>query len=207
MGVKAILGTKVGMTQIFTDDGNVVPVTVISVGPCTIIRKGEKSVQVGYREVAPEAVKRLLNQPMRMSFEKAGTKPFRFVRSLPADELEAIEPLTEINVSMFKEGDSVTVTGTSKGKGFAGAMKRHNFNGANTTHGQSDRARATGSMGTATDMARTIKGKKLPGHMGNVRRTIKGLKVVKIDEKQNLLLVRGSIPGATNGLVIVRQQA
>ena len=207
MGVKAILGTKVGMTQIFTDDGNVVPVTVISVGPCTIIRKGVNSVQVGYREIDSKNVKRLLNQPMRIAFEKAGTKPFRFVRSLPADELEAVEPLTEINVSMFKEGDSVTVTGTSKGKGFAGAMKRHNFNGANTTHGQSDRARATGSMGTATDMARTIKGKKLPGHMGNVRRTIKGLKVVKIDEKKNLLLVRGSIPGATNGLVIVRQQA
>ena len=207
MGVKAILGTKVGMTQIFTDDGNVVPVTVISVGPCTIIRKGVNCVQVGYREIDSKNVKRLLNNPMRIAFEKAGTKPFRFVRSLPADELEAVEPLTEINVSMFKEGDSVTVTGTSKGKGFAGAMKRHNFNGANTTHGQSDRARATGSMGTATDMARTIKGKKLPGHMGNVRRTIKGLKVVKIDEKQNLLLVRGSIPGATNGLVIVRQQA
>lgn len=207
MGVKAILGTKVGMTQIFTDDGNVVPVTVISVGPCTIIRKSVNSVQVGYREVPSDRAEKLMNKPMRMAFEKAGTKPFRFVRSLPADELEAIEPLTEINVSMFKEGDSVTVTGTSKGKGFAGAMKRHNFNGANTTHGQSDRARATGSMGTATDMARTIKGKKLPGHMGNVRRTIKGLKVVKIDEKKNLLLVRGSIPGATNGLVIVRQQA
>ncbi len=207
MGVKAILGTKVGMTQIFTDDGNVVPVTVISVGPCTIIRKGENSVQVGYREVAPERVKKLLNQPMRMSFEKAGTKPFRFVRSLPADGLEAIEPLSEINVSMFKEGDSVIVTGTSKGKGFSGAMKRHNFGGAMTTHGQSDRQRATGSMGTATDMARTIKGKKLPGQFGNVRRTIKGLKVVKIDEQKNLLLVRGSIPGAANGLVIVRQQA
>jgi len=207
MGVKAILGTKVGMTQIFTDDGNVVPVTVISVGPCTIIRKSVNSVQVGYREVPSDRAEKLMNKPMRMAFEKAGTKPFRFVRSLPADELEAIEPLTEINVSMFKEGDSVTVTGTSKGKGFAGAMKRHNFNGANTTHGQSDRARATGSMGTATDMARTIKGKKLPGQFGNVRRTIKGLKVVKIDEKKNLLLVRGSIPGATNGLVIVRQQA
>ena len=207
MGVKAILGTKVGMTQIFTDDGNVVPVTVISVGPCTIIRKSNNSVQVGYREVPSDRAEKLMNRPMRMTFEKAGTKPFRFVRSLPADELEAIEPLTEINVSMFKEGDSVTVTGTSKGKGFAGAMKRHNFNGANTTHGQSDRARATGSMGTATDMARTIKGKKLPGQFGNVRRTIKGLKVVKIDEKKNLLLVRGSIPGATNGLVIVRQQA
>ena len=108
---------------------------------------------------------------------------------------------------MFKEGDSVIVTGTSKGKGFAGAMKRHNFGGAMTTHGQSDRQRATGSMGTATDMARTIKGKKLPGQFGNVRRTIKGLKVVKIDEQKNLLLVRGSIPGAANGLVIVRQQA
>ena len=207
MGVKAILGTKVGMTQIFTDDGNVVPVTVISVGPCTIIRKSNNSVQVGYREVPSDRAEKLMNRPMRMTFEKAGTKPFRFVRSLPADELEAIEPLTEINVSMFKEGDSVIVTGTSKGKGFSGAMKRHNINGANTTHGQSDRARATGSMGTATDMARTIKGKKLPGHMGNVRRTIKGLKVVKVDEKKNLLLVRGSIPGATNGLVIVRQQA
>lgn len=207
MGVKAILGTKVGMTQIFTDDGNVVPVTVISVGPCTIIRKGENSVQVGYREVAAERVKKVLNNPMRVAFEKAGTKPFRFVRSLPADGLESIEPLSEINVSMFKEGDSVIVTGTSKGKGFSGAMKRHGFGGACTTHGQSDRQRATGSMGTATDMARTIKGKKLPGQYGNVRRTIKGLKVVKIDEQKNLLLVRGSIPGAANGLVIVRQQA
>lgn len=207
MSVKAILGTKVGMTQIFTDDGNVVPVTVISAGPCTIIRKGENSVQVGYREVSPEAVKRLLNKPMCVSFEKAGVKPFRFVRNLPADELESIEALTDINVSMFKEGDSVAVTGTSKGKGFSGAMERHNFNGACQTHGQSDRTRATGSMGTATDMARTIKGKKLPGQFGNVRRTVKGLKVVKVDEQKNLLLVRGSIPGSANGLVMIRKQA
>ncbi|MDD3000484.1 MAG: 50S ribosomal protein L3, partial [Candidatus Riflebacteria bacterium] len=188
-------------------DGNVVPVTVISAGPCTIIRKGENSVQVGYREIRPEAVKRLLNKPMRMSFEKAGVKPFRFVRCLPADELESIEALTDINVSMFKEGDSVSITGTSKGKGFSGAMERHNFNGQKTTHGQSDRARATGSMGSGTNMARTIKGKKLPGQLGNVRRTIKGLKVVKVDEQKNLILVRGSIPGAANGLVIIRQQA
>lgn len=207
MGVKAILGTKVGMTQIFTEDGNVVPVTVISAGPCTIIRKGENSVQVGYREIRPEAVKRLLNKPMRMSFEKSGVKPFRFVRSLPADELESIEALTDINVSMFKEGDSVSVTGTSKGKGFSGAMERHHFNGQNTTHGQSDRTRATGSMGTGTNMSRTLKGKKLPGQFGNVRRTVKGLKVVKVDEQKNLILVRGSIPGAANGLVIIRQQA
>lgn len=207
MGVKAILGTKVGMTQIFTDDGNVVPVTVISAGPCTIIRKGDKSVQVGYREIRPEAVKRLLNRPLRMSFEKAGVKPFRFVRCLPADELEGIEPNTEINVSMFKEGDQVSVTGTSKGKGFSGAMERHHFSGQPMTHGASDRSRATGSMGTATNMARTIKGKKLPGQLGNVKRTVKGLKIVKIDEQKNLLLVKGSIPGSSNGLVIVRYQA
>ncbi|MBU1106930.1 MAG: 50S ribosomal protein L3 [Candidatus Riflebacteria bacterium] len=207
MGVKAILGTKVGMTQIFTDDGNVVPVTVISVGPCTIIRKSDSSVQVGYREIRPEAVKRLLNKPLRMSFEKAGVKPFRFVRTLPADELEGIEPNTEINVSMFKEGDQVSVTGTSKGKGFSGAMERHNFSGAMTTHGQSDRARATGSCGSGTQASRTWKGKKLPGQMGNVRKTVKGLKIVKVDEQKNLLLVKGSIPGAANGLVIIRRQA
>ncbi|HAE39085.1 MAG TPA: 50S ribosomal protein L3 [Candidatus Riflebacteria bacterium] len=207
MGVKAILGTKVGMTQIFTDDGNVVPVTVISAGPCTIIRKGDSSVQVGYREIRPEAVKRLLNKPLRMSFEKAGVKPFRFVRSLPADELEGIEPNTEINVSMFKEGDQVCVTGTSKGKGFSGAMERHNFNGAQMTHGQSDRARATGSCGSGTQASRTWKGKRLPGQMGNVRKTVKGLKIVKVDEQKNLLLVKGSIPGASNGLVIIRHQA
>jgi large subunit ribosomal protein L3 len=189
MGVKAILGTKVGMTQIFTDDGKVVPVTVISAGPCTVIRKSDRAVQVGYREIRAEAVKRLLNKPLRMSFEKAGVKPFRFVRSLPADELEGIEPNTEINVSMFKEGDVISVTGTSKGKGFSGAMERHNFNGS------------------GTNAARTWKGKKLPGQYGNVRRTVRGLKVVKVDEQKNLLLVKGSVPGAANGLVVVKHQA
>lgn len=207
MGVKAILGTKVGMTQIFTDEGNVVPVTVISAGPCTIIRKSDKAVQVGYREIRPEAVKRLLNRPLRMSFEKAGVKPFRFVRSLPADELESIEPNTEINVSMFKEGDIISVTGTSKGKGFSGAMERHNFNGQPMTHGASDYSRATGSTGSGTNMSRTMKGKKLPGQYGNVKRTVRGLKVVKVDEQKNLLLVKGSIPGSANGLVVIKHQA
>ncbi len=205
MGVKAILGTKVGMTQIFTEEGNVVPVTVISAGPCTIIRKTDKAVQVGYREIRPEAVKRLLNRPQRMSFEKAGVKPFKFVRSLPADELDSVEPNTEINVTMFNEGDKVHVTGTSKGKGFSGCMERHNFNGQPLTHGASDYVRAPGSVGSGTNAARTWKGKKLPGQYGNVRCTVKGLQIVKVDEQKNLLLVKGSIPGAKNGLVIVRQ--
>ncbi len=207
MSVKAILGTKIGMTQIFTEDGNAIPVTVISAGPCTIIRKGENSVQVGYSEIRPEAVKRLLNRPMRMSFEKAGVKPFRYVRNLPADELESIEALTTIDVTMFKEGDTVSVSGTSKGKGFSGAIERHNFKKQNTTHGQTDRTRAVGSLGPGTHIGKVIKGKKLPGQHGNVKRTVKGLKVVKVDEQKNLLLVKGSIPGAANGLVVVRHQA
>ncbi|NLM16248.1 MAG: 50S ribosomal protein L3 [Candidatus Riflebacteria bacterium] len=207
MSVKAILGTKIGMTQIFTDEGTVVPVTVISAGPCTVISKGEKNVQVGYREIRPEAVKRLLNRPERMAFEKAGVKPFRYVRSLPADELDSIETQSEINVAMFKEGDKVSVTGTSKGKGFSGVMRRHNFAGQQITHGQTDRSRAVGSIGTATDMARVIKGKKMPGQYGNVKRTVRGLQVVKVDEEKNLLLVRGSIPGAKNGLVVIKHQA
>ncbi|MBF0500099.1 MAG: 50S ribosomal protein L3 [Candidatus Riflebacteria bacterium] len=204
MAVKALLGTKVGMTQIFTDTGDVVPVTVISAGPCTIIRKEDKAVQVGYREIRKEAVERLLNKPLRMMFEKAGVKPFRFVRSLPADDLDNVQAQTEINVTMFKTGDMVDVVGTSKGKGFSGAMERHHFNGQPNTHGCSDRQRCTGSTGSGTEASRTWKGKRLPGHMGDVRRTVKGLKVVKVDEQKNLILVSGSIPGANKGLVIIR---
>jgi large subunit ribosomal protein L3 len=205
MGLKALLGTKVGMTQIFAENGEVIPVTVISAGPCTVIRKGEKKVEVGYREIRKEAVNRLLNKPLRLFFEKSGVKPFRVVRSLPADDIDGIEPNTEINVSMFKEGDMVHVTGTSKGKGFSGAMERHHFNGQQVTHGQSDRTRATGSTGSGQEASRTWKGKRLPGQLGNARSTVRGLKVVKVDEQKNILLVRGAIPGARNGLVLIRQ--
>jgi len=205
MGVKSLLGTKLGMTQIFADNGDVYPVTVISAGPCTVIRKNDKAVQVGYREIQKEAVKRLLNKPLQMMFEKAGVKPFRVVRSLPVEGSDEIEPNTEIKVSMFKEGEKVDIIGTSKGKGFSGAMERHNFNGGPQTHGQSDRQRCTGSTGSGTEASRTWKGKRLPGQLGNVRKTVKGLKIIKVDEEKNLLLVRGAIPGANNGLVIIRR--
>lgn len=205
MAVNAILGTKIGMTQIFSETGDIIPVTVISAGPCTVIRKGEKAIQVGYREINKDAVARLLNKPLRMMFEKAGVKPFRIVRCIPAGDISALETNTEITVSMFKAGDMVDVIGTSKGKGFAGAMKRHNFGGGPVTHGQSDRTRCTGSTGSGQEASRTWKGKKLPGQMGNVRKTIKGLRIVKVDEQKHILLVRGSIPGAKNGLVIIRQ--
>ncbi|MBF0546453.1 MAG: 50S ribosomal protein L3 [Candidatus Riflebacteria bacterium] len=205
MPVQALLGTKVGMTQIFAENGDVIPVTVISAGPCTIIKKQDQAVQVGYREIRKEAVERLLNKPLRGMFDKAGVKPFRFVKCLPANDLENIQPQTEINVTMFKVGDKVDVIGTSKGKGFSGCMERHNFNGQPKTHGQSDRWRCTGSTGSGTEASRTWRGKRLPGHLGNQRCTVQGLKVVKIDENKNLLLVRGSVPGADNGLVIIRQ--
>lgn len=205
MAINALLGTKVGMTQIFTDNGDVVPVTVISAGPCTILRKEKDAVQVGYREIRKEAVSRLLNKPLRMMFEKVGAKPFRFVRSLPAENVDSLEANSQITVNMFKEGDIVDVIGTSKGKGFSGAMERHHFNGAQQTHGQSDRPRATGSTGSGQEASRTWRGKRLPGQLGNVRKTVKNLKVVKIDEQKNLILIRGSIPGSSNGLVIIRQ--
>lgn len=204
MSVQALMGTKIGMTQIFVENGDVVPVTVVSASPNTIIRKQGNQVQVGYREIRKEAVERLLNKPLRMMFEKAGVKPFRFVRCLPVENLDSIQPQTEITVSMFKAGDMVDVIGTSKGKGFSGAMERHNFNGQPNTHGCSDRQRCTGSTGSGTEASRTWKGKRLPGQMGNVRKTVKGLQIVKVDEQKNLLLIKGSIPGANNGLVIIR---
>ncbi|OIP26515.1 50S ribosomal protein L3 [bacterium CG2_30_54_10] len=204
MGVNAILGTKIGMTQIFSETGDVIPVTVISCGPCTIIRKSDKAVQVGYREIPKESVNRLLNKPLQLMFEKAGAKPFRFVRSLPASETNDITQ-NEITVSMFKPGEIVHVIGTSKGKGFSGAMERWHFQGTQVTHGQSDRTRCTGSTGTGQNASRCWKGKKLPGHLGDVRRTVKNLKIVKVDEQKNLLLVNGSVPGASNGLLIIRR--
>ncbi len=203
MGVKALLGTKVGMTQIFNEQGEVIPVTVISVGPCTVIRKRDNAVSLGYRELTRN-IEKHMNKPLRGMFKSADVKPFRFVRDVPADELDSIETKQEVTVSIFAEGQLVDVIGTSKGKGFAGCMERHNFNGAGTTHGQSDRWRAPGSAGSGQEASRTWKGKRSPGHLGDVRKTVKNLKVVKIDEKKNLLLVKGAIPGATSGLVMVR---
>jgi large subunit ribosomal protein L3 len=204
MGLKALMGTKIGMTQIFDEQGVVIPVTVVQLGPNYVVGKHEKKVTVGYREITRNVEKRL-NKCQRGVFAKAGTKPFRFVQDLPAEEIDAIQPNQEFTVSMFSEGQIVDVIGTSKGKGFSGCMERHNFNGQPKTHGQSDRWRCTGSTGTGTNLSRTLKGKRLPGQLGNVRKTVKNVRIVKIDEKKNLMLIRGAIPGAASGLVIVRR--
>ena len=201
--IQGMLGKKIGMTQIFEQDGMVVPVTVVQAGPCTVtqIRTAEKdgyeAVQLGYSQV------KRLNKPLRGHLGRTGL--YRHLRELPTDGLEGLQVGQQVNVELFQAGEKVDVIGTSKGRGFQGAMKRHGFHGGPRTHGQSDRARAPGSIGAGTDPARVLKGKKMAGHMGNVRVTVKNLEVVEVDPERNLLLLKGGVPGAPNGLLLIRK--
>jgi large subunit ribosomal protein L3 len=202
--VQGLLGRKVGMTQIFADDGRVVPVTVIEAGPCYVTqlrtkeRDGYEAVQIGYG-----AAKRL-NGPEKGHLDKAKAPPVRHLRELRADGLEGLEIGQKLDASLFKAGDLVDVVGTSKGKGFAGVVKRHHFRGGPRTHGQSDRERAPGSSGSTTTPGRVLKGTKRAGQMGNARVTVQNLEVVESDGEQNLLLLRGAVPGARNGLLLIK---
>jgi large subunit ribosomal protein L3 len=202
--VQGLLGRKVGMTQIFADDGRVVPVTVIEAGPCYVTqlrtkeRDGYEAVQIGYG-----AAKRL-NGPEKGHLDKAKAPPVRHLRELRADGLEGLEVGQKLDASLFKVGDLVDVIGTSKGKGFAGVVKRHHFRGGPRTHGQSDRERAPGSSGSTTTPGRVLKGTKRAGQMGNARVTVQNLEVVESDGEQNLLLLRGAVPGARNGLLLIK---
>jgi large subunit ribosomal protein L3 len=202
--VQGLLGRKVGMTQIFADDGRVVPVTVIEAGPCYVTqlrtkeRDGYEAVQIGYG-----AAKRL-NGPEKGHLAKAKAPPVRHLRELRADGLEGVEVGQKLDASLFKVGDLVDVVGTSKGKGFAGVVKRHHFRGGPRTHGQSDRERAPGSSGSTTTPGRVLKGTRRAGQMGNARVTVQNLEVVESDGEQNLLLLRGAVPGARNGLLLIR---
>ncbi len=200
---KGILGKKIGMTQIFAE-GRAVPVTVVEAGPCTIIQKktmstdGYDAIQLGFGEQK----ERLSSKPMKGHFSKAGVKPFKFLRELKVESGESFELGQVIKADVFSEGDFVDVVGTSKGKGFAGVIKRWNFNRASMTHG-SMYHRRTGSLG-ATDPARVFKGRRLPGRLGGTRTTIQGLKIVKVDPERNLLLIKGAIPGSNGSYVIVK---
>jgi large subunit ribosomal protein L3 len=202
--VQGLLGRKVGMTQIFADDGRVVPVTVIEAGPCYVTqlrtkeRDGYEAVQIGYG-----AAKRL-NGPEKGHLDKAKAPAVRHLRELRADGLEGLEVGQKLDASLFKVGDLVDVVGTSKGKGFAGVVKRHHFRGGPRTHGQSDRERAPGSSGSTTTPGRVLKGTKRAGQMGNARVTVQNLEVVESDGEQNLLLLRGAVPGARNGLLLIK---
>ncbi|MGI5917845.1 MAG: 50S ribosomal protein L3 [Anaerolineae bacterium] len=197
-----LLGKKLGMTRIFTERGEIVPVTVIEAGPCyvtqikTVDRDGYNAIQIGFGHA------KRLNKPEAGHLKNL--PPLRHLREIRTDDVDQYQVGQMIDVSLFKPGDLIDVVGISKGKGFAGAMKRHNFGGGPVTHGQSDRQRAVGSLGAGTTPGRIFKGKRGPGRMGNQRVTILNLEVVHVDAERNVIAVRGAVPGAKNGLIFVR---
>ena len=191
------------MTRVFLEDGSVEAVSVVEVGPCVVTqvktaqRHGYQAIQVGYQEA------KKLNEPEAGHLKRV--TPVRHLREFRVDDLGDAQVGQKIDATVFQAGDLVDVTGTSKGKGFAGGMKRHNFSGGPKTHGQSDRARAPGSVGAGTSPGRVFKGTPMAGHMGDRRVTASNLKVVRVDSERNLLLVRGSVPGARNGMLVVKE--
>ncbi|MFN2217477.1 MAG: 50S ribosomal protein L3 [Anaerolineae bacterium] len=207
--MKGILGKKVGMTQIFTDRGEAVPVTVIEAGPCfvaqikTVERDGYSAVQLGFGETKPTR----LTQPQLKHLQKSDLPALRHLRELRMadDELGSFEEGQQLTVGIFAEGELVDVTGTSKGRGFAGVVKRYGFAGGPKTHGQSDRWRTPGSVGACTTPGRVFKGKRMPGRMGGERVTTQGLQIVLVDPERNLLALKGAVPGSKNGLLLIRE--
>ena len=201
---KAILGKKVGMTQVFTKEGLAVPVTVVETGPCfvvlkkTVERDGYGAIQVGFGEKR----ERLFNKPDKGHFSKAGVRPLRFLKELRIDDWDSYQVGQEIKADLFSAGEKVDVVGTSKGKGFAGAIKRHNFHRGPMAHG-SKYHRRPGSLG-AKGPARVYKGRKLPGHLGAARVTVQNLEVVRVDADRNLLAIKGAIPGPRGGLIMIK---
>jgi large subunit ribosomal protein L3 len=205
--MRGILGKKVGMTQLFDEKGNIVPVTIIEAGPCfvtqvkTTDRDGYNAVQIGFDEV-PE---RKLTKGERGHLKAAGAPTVRQLRELRYSEAPRLALGEVIKSDIFKEGELVDVVATSKGRGFAGAVKRHNFAGGPKTHGQSDRHRTPGSRGAGTTPGRTLPGTRGPGHYGDARTTVQNLRVALVDPERNLLAIRGAVPGARGALVLVRE--
>ena len=203
---KAILTTKVGMTQIFNEDGVLTPVTVLQAGPCvvtqvkTVENDGYAAVQVGFGDIR----EKLVNKPMKGHFAKAGVAPKRFVREFRLEDAESYAVGQEIKADVFAAGDKVDATAKSKGKGYQGAIKRHGQSRGPMAHG-SKYHRHAGSNGSATTPGRVFKGKKMPGHMGAVRITVQNLEVVRVDAEQNLILVKGAVPGPKKSLVTIKE--
>jgi large subunit ribosomal protein L3 len=203
---KGLIGKKIGMTQIFDETGAAVPVTLIEAGPCFVTQirsveaNGYSAVQLGFDEVKP---KRLTKGELG-HLKKNEMPPLRFLREFRAKDIQVKEG-EQVTVSLFTLGDHVDVVGTSKGKGFQGGVKRYHFLGGPRTHGASDRERAPGSRGSTTTPGRVYKGSRGPGHMGDDRVTSQGLKVVLVDAERNVIGVRGSVPGARNGLVLIKE--
>jgi large subunit ribosomal protein L3 len=202
----ALLGKKLGMTQVFDDAGNVVPVTVIEAGPCVVVgvrtpaKEGYAAVQLGFQEVADAKV----GKPLRGMFTRRGLKPQRFIREAPLTQGEQVEVGQSVRADVFAKGDRVDVTGVTKGKGFSGTIKRHNFGGQRDSHGVSLMHRAVGSIGSS-NIARVFRGKRMPGRLGGTRATVRGLDVVRVDLERNVLLIRGALPGPRGSLVLIRK--
>ncbi len=202
---KAILGKKIGMTQLFLTDGTMIPVTVVEAGPCPVIQKktvgndGYDAIQVGFAELRDK----LANKPQKGHFAKANVKSMRYLREFKLDDAASYEVGQVLSADLFAEGDKVDVSGRSKGKGFAGVIKRHNQARGRMTHG-SHYHRRVGSMSACSSPSRVFKTKNLPGHMGSENVTVQNLEVVRVDAQRNLLLIKGAIPGAKGTLVAVK---
>jgi len=208
MAVEGIIGRKVGMTQVYAEDGRAIPATVIEAGPCVVVQRkskgkdGYSAVQVGL--VERRAVKRV-PKAMKGHFEKAGLPPCRVLREFRVEEGAEVKVGDRVSVELFAAGDKVRVTGISKGKGFQGVVKRHHFRGGAATHGSMFH-RAPGSIGASAFPSRVLKGMRAGGHMGSDRVTVRNLEVVRVDAGNNLLVVRGSIPGAGGSYVVIRKK-
>ncbi len=202
---KAILGKKLGMTQLFCEDGSLIPVTVVEAGPCVVVQKktvetdGYEAVQLGFGDKAEKK----MNKPMAGHFGKAGVAFKSFLKEFKLDDISAINVGDVIKADTFAAGDMVDVTGRSKGHGFSGTIKRYGTHRGPMTHG-SGYHRGVGSMGACSDPSRVYKGKRLPGHYGNVRKTVQNLFVAKVDADRNLLLIKGAVPGPKGGLLYIK---
>ncbi len=202
---KGLIGRKIGMTQVFDEKGNVIPVTVVELGPCAVVQKktvendGYNAVQLGFEDKKVTKT----NKPMAGHFKKADVAPKKFLREFRLEDDSAINVGDIIKADIFAAGEKVDVVGTSKGKGTAGAIKRWNFSRLKETHGTGPVARHAGSLGACSDPSRVYKGKKLAGHLGAERVTIQNLDVVKVDAENNLIAIKGAIPGPKKGIVMV----
>ena len=206
---KAIVGKKIGMTQVFTDDGRLVPVTVVEAGPCKVVQKkttesdGYDAVQVGFDTYAENRAKKLVNKPMAGHFKKADVAPTRYLREFRLDNANELEVGNELTVAQFEAGEKIDVSGITKGHGYTGAIQRWNQHTGPMAHG-SKYHRGVGSLSANSDPSRVFKNKHMAGHYGVERVTIQNLEIVRVDAERNLLLIKGAVPGPNGGLLLVR---
>jgi len=201
--IQGIIGRKLGMTQIFRENGSAEAITALAAGPCTVIqlkkegKEGYNAAQLGFGEA------KRVKSARKGHLKEMGN--YRHLREIRLMDTKGIKVGDSIDVSLFEPGDMVDITGISKGRGFAGVVKRYNFAGGPKTHGQSDRHRAVGSIGASASPGRVLKGTKMPGHMGNVQVTARKLEVIQVDSEKNIILVKGSVPGAKNGILLIKK--